>query len=107
MDKDPKRVESDIKEQIKEYRKLQNIANDEAFDTFFNNQLKLVADKLVWLISNGKDGANVKDWNDFCLARGEIVSRLQPIQEVYGAEYFIKYLEDQLRHYYKEQDLTQ
>lgn len=100
---DTKDPTQNIKDQIKEYRKLQEVANDEAFQTFFDNQLKLVSEKLVWVFSAGKDGDNVKDWEDFCKVRGEIVARLQPIQEVYGAEAMIEYLNQQLEVYYKQQ----
>lgn len=97
MDQD--NVEAGIKSQIKEYRKLQAIANADEFETFFDLQLKTVAEKVLWCFTTGKDGDNIKSWDDFVKARGEIVARLQPIQEIYGAEHIIKYLEQQLQGY--------
>lgn len=115
-DQDPKKAEQDIKNQIKEYRKLQQVADDEAFKTYFDNQLKLVADKFVWSVgtrqkklgvdAKGKVIAesvdNIANWDDFCKWRGEIISRLQPLQEVYSAEAVIKYLQQHLDMYYKK-----
>lgn len=98
---DAKQVETNLKQQITDYRKLQEVANDDAFNTFFDSQLKVVSEKLVWMISSGKNGDNVDNWNDFCKARGEVVARLQPIQEVYGAQAMIDYLSQQLETYYK------
>ena len=92
-------VEAGVKDQIKEYRKLQDVANDENFETFFELQLKTVAEKMLWCFLSGKDGDNIKTWDDFCKAKGEVVARLHPIQEVYGAEHMIKYLEQQLQQY--------
>lgn len=103
MSDDNQQAEANIKSQIKDYRQLQKVADDEAFKTFFDNQLKLVADKLVWMISTGKEGDNINSWNDFCKARGEIVARLQPIQEVYGAEAMVNFLTQQLNQYYRNQ----
>lgn len=103
MDANPQSVEDSIRGQVSEYRKLQGVANDENFDIFFNLMLKTVAEKMLWCFTSGKDGDNVKTWDDFCKVKGEIVARLQPIQEVYGAEHMIKYLEQQLEQY-KQQD---
>lgn len=92
-------VQAGIKDQIREYRQLQEVANDEAFTAFFDLQLKTVAMKMLWCFTSGKEGDNVKTWEDFIKAKGEIVARLEPIQEVYGAEHMIKYLEQQLEQY--------
>lgn len=97
------KVEAGVKDQIKEYRKLQDVANDENFEVFFNMQLNTVAQKMLWCFTSGKDGDNIKTWDDFCKAKGEIVARLEPIQEIYGAEHMIKYLEEQLQQYKQQQ----
>lgn len=99
-------MEDDFKkaqdEQIKAYEKLRKIADTDEFKDFFDFQLKTVADKMLWCFTTGKDGDNVKSWDDFCRVRGEIVARLHPIQEVNGAEAMKKYLKKQLDDYYKQ-----
>lgn len=97
----PDTYRKDLNDQIKEYRKLQEVANDQAFKTFFDSQIKVVAMKMMHAFTSGKDGDNVKSWEDFVKVRGEIVARLQPIQEVYGAQAMIDYLTQQLDIYYK------
>lgn len=109
----PEEVEAANKDQIKEYRKLQDVANDEAFTTFFDLQLKIAAEKMLRCfttsVTYGKDEKgkkvplevkdNIQNWDDFCKARGEILARLHPIQEIYSAEHMIKYLEQSLQGY--------
>lgn len=95
-------VEQGLKDQQKAYQKLKKIADSPEFKEFFDFQLKTVADKMLWAFTTGKDGDNIKTWDDFCKVRGEIVARLHPIQEVYGAEAMLKYLSNQLNTYYKQ-----
>lgn len=108
-DIDPKQAEKGIKNQLKEYRKLQQVADDEAFKTYFDNQLRIVASKLIWGFGTKVDKEtkksvdNIEDWDDFCKWRGEIIARLQPLQEVYSAGAMIKYLEQQLDLLYRKQ----
>lgn len=115
MQDDAKKAEKDIKDQIKEYRKLQAISNSAEFNDYFNNQIKIVTDKLIWGFGThqkklGTDSKgkvvtesidNIQNWDDFCKWRGEIIARIQPIQEIYSAQNMIDYLNQQLAIYYK------
>lgn len=92
----------ELERQIKEFKKLQRISNSKEFSDFFDLLLKTAAEKMVWAFTAGKDGDNIKNWDDFCKVRGEIVARLQPIQEIRGAETMVKYIEQQLNTYYKQ-----
>lgn len=100
---DAKNVEKGLQEQIKAYKKLQKIAESQEFQDYFDFQMKTVADKMLWSFTTGKDGDNVKNWDDFCRVRGEIVARLQPLQDVYGSKQMVNYLKQQLDMYYKNQ----
>lgn len=96
---DVKAAEETSREQLKHYKKLKAISKSTEFNDYFDYQIELVADKLIW----GFTSDNIKSWEDFCRVRGEIVARLQPIQEIYGAESMLKTLQAQLDTYYKKQ----
>lgn len=102
MAEDAQNAEQGIKEELKHYRRLQAIADTDEFKDYFDLLKRTVADKMLWAFSAGKDGDNIKNWEDFCKLRGEIVARLQPIQEVYGAEDMINFLLQQLDTWYKK-----
>lgn len=90
-------------DQIKAFDKLRKISDSDEFKEFFEFQMKTVADKLIWAFTTGKDGDNVKNWDDFCKVRGEVIARLQPIQDINGAPEMVKYLKQQLNNYYNKQ----
>lgn len=100
---DEKDVKEAQEEQIKAYKKLSKISDSQEFKDYFEFQLKTVADKMIWAFTTGKDGDNVKNWDDFCRVRGEVIARLHPIQEVNSAPGTAKYLKDQLDRYYAKQ----
>ena len=92
-----------LEEQIKAYTKLKKISNSDEFKEYFEFLIKITADKMLWAFTTGKNGDNIKNWDDFCKVRGEIIARLQPVQEIYGAESITKTLKDQLDNYYRSQ----
>lgn len=94
--------EQSLKDQAKEYKKLQKISDSSEFNDYFDFLMATVADKMIWAFTTGKDGDNVKNWEDFCKVRGEIVARLHPIQEVRSAEAMVQYMKKQLDAYYKQ-----
>lgn len=100
---DPAKVERSIQEEITKLRALQSVADSEQFEAYFDFLLKTVAEKLLWAFTTGKDGDNIKNWDDFCKLRGEVVARLHPIQEVYGSTGMIERLQTSLEAY-KQQD---
>lgn len=101
--------EEALKEQIREYRKLQNIADSEAFKDFFDYLIKTVTDKVVWGFGTKVDketkkvSDNIDNWDEFCKWRGEIIARLQPIQAIMGSDAMVQYLQQTLDEYYKQQ----
>lgn len=95
---DPQKIEEATRQQINAYRALQDVANEDNFKTFFDMLIKDVATKMMFCF----EGENIKNYEDFCRAKGEIVARLQPIQEVYSAEFMIAQLEQQLQVYKQE-----
>jgi len=94
---DVKNHEKALKEQVKLYKELKKVGNSDELKTYFDLLLKTAADKMVWSFV----GENIKDWNDFCRVRGEIVAYLFPLQEVRGADVMVKHLTEQLNEYYK------
>ena len=107
MGDDPNQHQHDLKEQIAEYRKLQAISGNEEFKDYFDYCMRVVVQKMIWGFGNHTVNKqpvdNIQNWDDFCKWRGEIVARLQPIQEIYGAEYFVEYLSQSLDNLYKKQ----
>jgi len=99
MQQDPQKVEDATKEQIKEYRELQAVADDAAFTAYLELQLKRTAEKILTLFI----GAGVNNWDEFCKVRGEVIARLQPIQEIYSIESIIAHLEQQLEGFKQDQ----
>lgn len=100
---DPQAHEEALKEQAKAYKKLQKIADSDEFNDYFDYQIKIIADKMIWTFTTGKTGDNIQNWDDFCKVRGEIIARLQPIQDIYGAENMVKALQQNIDNYYKKQ----
>lgn len=88
--------EDALRKDIKNYEKLSKINKSQEFDDFFQLQLDTAAQKMVWAFV----GDNIKSWDDFCKARGEITAYLYPIQEIRGADAMKKQLLDNLNQYY-------
>lgn len=91
-----------LEEDIKAYKKLAKAKNNEEVKEFFRHQIDVVTQKMIWAFTTGKDGDNIKNWDDFCKIKGEIVARLEPIQSVYSAEQMANHLEEQVKRYYTE-----
>ena len=89
-------------EQIRHYKKLSKLKDNDDVAAFLDFQMKTAADKMLWVFLSGKNGDNVNSWDEFCKARGEVVSRVHQIQEIYGADDMAKYLRQQLDQYYKQ-----
>ena len=89
-----------FEDQIKHFKELSKIKDSPEFKKYFEAQLETLAQKLIWTFSTGKDGDNVKDWDDFCKVRGEVIARLQPIQDIYAAEGIAQHLKTQLKDMY-------
>lgn len=90
---DPDAAKTEMLNQIGEFDKLSKLADNDDVKALFDYQIKVAAQKMVHLFTS-KD---VKSWDDFCLLRGEIIARLEPVQTVYTAEAASKQLQAQLR----------
>lgn len=93
-----------LKNEIKSYEKLAKINDSDEVNELFELLIRTCADKMIWTFTTGKEGDNVKSWDDFCKVRGEIIARLQPIQDVRGSKGMVKYLREQLKTYYDQRD---
>lgn len=100
---DQEQLEEAQREQINYYKKLSHVKDSDEFKVFFDFIMKTATDKMLWVFLNSKEGDNVKSWDEFCKARGEIIARLHIIQEVYGADVMAKHLKRQLDEYYKNE----
>lgn len=89
-----------LQEDIKAFKKLAKLNKEDEFNAYFDLLLRTVAAKMMWAFTTGKDGDNVKNWEDFCKVRGEITAYLYPIQEIRGAEGMVAYLQEQLDNHY-------
>lgn len=93
-------AKSELESQKKEFQALAKLKDNSELKPYFDLLLKTSTDKMLWTFI----GNNVKSWEDFCIVRGEIVSRLQPIQEVYGAQAVVDRLNQQLKEYFVEEN---
>lgn len=86
-----------INKDLRVYRKLNELNKDPNFDAYFELLIKTCSDKMIWAFT----GNNVKNWDDFCKVRGEVVALLFGVQEVRGSDAMVKHLSAQLEDYYK------
>jgi len=92
-----------LEEEIKAYRKLQGVALTDEFKEFSDRLVKTVTDKMIYAFTSD----SIKSWEDYCRVKGEIIARLQPIQEVFEAGSMARSLEERLKEYYaNENNLT-
>lgn len=91
-----------LEQDIRVYKKLRDVKKSEELNTFMDLLIKTAAEKMMWVFTAGKDGDNVKNWDDFVKVRGEIIAYLYPIQEIHGADAMVKHLQMQFEKYYGE-----
>lgn len=96
MDPELKKQVEAVEEDMKGYSKLKKLAKSEDINQLMDLLIKTAGQKMVWAFT----GDNIKDWNDFCKVRGEIISYLYPIQEIRSADAMEKHLKEQLDSYY-------
>lgn len=85
-----------LQDEILSYRKLQSVALTDEFQEYSNRLIKTVSEKMIYAFT----ADSIKTFDDFCRVRGEIVARLQPIQEVHGAGQIAESLEQRLKEFY-------
>lgn len=87
-----------MREEIEAYRKLQDIAVTDEFDQFAAKLTKIVVDKMIYAFTNERA---VTSMEDFYKIRGEIIARMQPLQEIGQAEAMARQLEERLKEFYQ------
>lgn len=90
-------------EEIRAYKRLESVSQQGEFTEYSDRLIKTVVSKMIFAFTND---SVVKDWNDFCKVRGEIVARLQPLQETHEAGALARHLETQLKEFYANNNLT-
>ena len=85
-----------LQEEIQAYRKLQSIGLTEEFQEYSNKLLKTVTDKMIYAFTSD----NIKSIEDYYRVKGEIIARLQPLQEVFEAGAIAENLQSKLKEYY-------
>lgn len=90
--------EDGIKQDLKSYQKLDKINKSSEFDDFFQLQITYVVQKMMTCFT----GKGPENWDEFCKVRGEVVAALYPIQQVRGAKFMVKQLQEQLDAMYNQ-----
>lgn len=85
-----------LEEDITAWRKLQSVALNDEFDKLVDRLVKTVADKMIYAFTSDK----INTIEDFYRIRGEVIARLQPLQEIATAGAMAETLEKQLKEYY-------
>lgn len=93
-----KQYEAALKEDLKNYKKLEQINKSDEFNDFFELQVTTVVGKMLQCFT----GTGPKDWDEFCRIRGEVIGMLYPIQQVRGAKAMQKQLKEQLDSMYNQ-----
>ena len=88
--------EAFLKKDIAAWRKLQAIGLTEEFDELRDTLVKTVAGKIMFAFTSD----SIKTIEDFYKVKGEVIARLQPLQEITGAGQMAEQLEQQLKEYY-------
>lgn len=91
-----KQDEEFLKKDIAAWRKLQSVALTDEFDLLRETLIKTVAGKIMLAFT----AENIKTIEDFYKIRGEVIARLQPLQEITGAGQIAEQLEQQLKENY-------
>lgn len=99
MEQDPKKMEEGIKQDLKNYQRLDKINGSDEFNDFFQLQIDTAATKMLAVFT----GTGPKDWDEFCRIRGEVVAYLYPIQQIRSAKAMKQQLTEQLSNYYNKQ----
>lgn len=93
-----------LQEEAQAYRKLQSLGMTEEFKEFSDRLVKTAADKMIYAFTSD----SIKSWEDYCRVKGEIIARLQPLQEVFESRAVAMKLEENLKEYYANaENLTQ
>lgn len=104
FNKDAAAMKKANQEEIRAYRRLEAVSQSEEFKEYSDRLIKTVASKMIFAFTSD---AAVKNWDDFCKIRGEVVARLQPLQETHEAGALANHIETQLKEYYTKDSLTQ
>lgn len=89
-----------LKQEIEAYRKLASLGLTNEFQEYSNRLVKTVTDKMIFAFTSD----TVKTIEDYYKLKGEIVARLQPLQEVFEAGAMAQSLEERLKEYYTNTD---
>lgn len=93
MDEEIQRDKELLKKDIQAWKKLQSVAMTDEFDQLREALIKTVTGKMMFAFT----GDSIKTMEDFYKVKGEIVARLQPLQEITGAGEVAEQLEQQLK----------
>lgn len=93
-----------LQEEIAAYRRLQTLGLTNEFQEYSERLIKTVSEKMIYAFTS----ESVKTLEDFYRIKGEVVARLQPLQEVFESGAMAANLETRLNEYYANPDnLTQ
>lgn len=96
MEEDTKKRAEGLKADMKAYAKLKKLSNSAEINELIDLFIKTASEKMVWAFA----GDNIKNWDEFCKTRGEIVAYLYPIQEIRSASAMEEHIKTQLDTYY-------
>lgn len=91
------------KEEVAAYRRLETLSVQNEFKEYSDRLIKTVAEKMIFAFT----GDAIKNWDDFCKVRGEVHARLQPLQEVHEAGAIARTLEEKLKEFYAQTNLSE
>ena len=99
MNDDPHQLKESMEAELKSYSKLEKINKSDEFNDFFDLQMDTAVQKMLSVFT-GKGPAN---WEEFARVRGEVIGILVPIQQIRGAKFVKKKIQEQLTEYYNKE----
>lgn len=92
-----------VQENLRAYKKLSKINKSDEFDDFFQYQVTQVVQKMLSCFTQpGEKSPAPKNWDEFCILRGEILGMLIPMQQIRGADFIVKQLQEQIDNMYNQ-----
>jgi hypothetical protein len=82
-----------LRQEIGVYQKLKELKNTKEFGDYMEFLTRTTASQMV----NVFVSKNVTDWEEFCVARGEVLAKMHILQEIGGADLIVSQLTEQLK----------
>lgn len=82
--------------EVAAYKKLATLGMTDEFEEYQKMLITTLASKMILAFTTNK----ITNWEEFCMVKGEIIARLQPIQAVGEAPALARAIEEEIKNFY-------